>query len=290
MISREFFQGRAARPAHASTPKHMRLSIASIPRIAALSKRANAISSACDVSTQASIEASGSPEACRREVLMGGAVALSSALMLQLPMLALAEESDAPTTSAGPYLDPVDKFQITPPKGWVFGQGAIGGALRSEGPFASAGSTRRTLAWFPEGANPRDVNLTVTMTNVSVEFTKLGSFGNVDTFAGNLINSLDRSYLLRKGNWTAAPTEPVQIAKLVDYKGSLDQYSVEYTVQKLPEAKRHLFSVVQLGNNGVYNRLYTATAQCLEDDLPKYKSEMEAALKTFVSNDKPLNG
>jgi hypothetical protein len=40
-----------------------------------------------------------------------------------------------------------------------------------------APGTRRTLAWFPEGANPRDVNLSVVVTNVSVEFTKLGSFG-----------------------------------------------------------------------------------------------------------------
>lgn len=48
---------------------------------------------------------------------------------------------------------------------------------------------RRTLAWFPENVSPRDVNVTITVTNVSVEFTKLGSFGTPLQFASNLVNS-----------------------------------------------------------------------------------------------------
>ena len=43
---------------------------------------------------------------------------------------------------------------------------------------------------------------------MQVEFTQLGSFGNIDTFAGNLINSLDRSYLLRQNK---PPKEPIQV-------------------------------------------------------------------------------
>jgi hypothetical protein len=56
---------------------------------------------------------------------------------------------------------------------------------------------RRTVAFYPSNLPPSEINVTVVITNVSVEFTKLGSFGNVATFAGNLVNSLDRSYLLK---------------------------------------------------------------------------------------------
>lgn len=42
-----------------------------------------------------------------------------------------------------------------------------------------ASGARRTLAWFPTdgSADPGDVNVSVTITNTSLEFTKLGSFG-----------------------------------------------------------------------------------------------------------------
>lgn len=51
-----------------------------------------------------------------------------------------------------------------------------------------------------------------------VEFTKLGSFGNVYTFSQNLVNSMDRSFLLRVRNPVAGAGEPVQVAKLLDAK------------------------------------------------------------------------
>ena len=43
---------------------------------------------------------------------------------------------------------------------------------------------RRTIAFFPDDPSVHDVSVVVVVTNVSVEFTKLSSFGNVDTFAG----------------------------------------------------------------------------------------------------------
>lgn len=49
-----------------------------------------------------------------------------------------------------------------------------------------------------------------------VEFTKLGSFGNVFAFGTNLVNSMDRSFLLRMRNAMPADGEPVQVAKLLD--------------------------------------------------------------------------
>jgi hypothetical protein len=51
-----------------------------------------------------------------------------------------------------------------------------------------------------------------------VEFTKLGSFGNVFAFGTNLVNSMDRSFLLRMRNAMPADGEPVQVAKLLDAK------------------------------------------------------------------------
>ncbi|KAF5839173.1 hypothetical protein DUNSADRAFT_1400 [Dunaliella salina] len=111
-----------------------------------------------------------------------------------------------------------------------------------------------------------------------------GSFGNAGAFAQNLVNSLDRSYLLREQQRTGKPSkEPIQIAKLVDYDSKRGMYFVEYTVQMLPQEPRHLFSAVALGNNGRYNRLYTCTAQCDESDLPANKAVLEAVVNSFRS-------
>ena len=49
------------------------------------------------------------------------------------------------------------------------------------------------MAWFPtNGTSARDVNITLVMSNTSMEFTKLGSFGNAFQFGTNLVNSMDR--------------------------------------------------------------------------------------------------
>lgn len=64
---------------------------------------------------------------------------------------------------------------------------------------------------------------------------------------------------------------------------------MEYTVQKLPdEPQRHLLSTLALGSNGRYNRLYTVTAQCTEELLPKYRAELEQVLNSFKANVKPM--
>ena len=41
-------------------------------------------------------------------------------------------------------------------------------------------------------------------------------------------------------------------------------------------------STVIVGFNGRYNRLYTVTAQCLEDQVPQYSGTIEGILKSFV--------
>ncbi|EFJ42751.1 hypothetical protein VOLCADRAFT_97118 [Volvox carteri f. nagariensis] len=132
------------------------------------------------------------------------------------------------------YTDPQDGFTLAVPPGWVFGEGELPG----NSSFSGASGARRTLVWIPEGANPRDVNVTLVITNVSV------------------------------------------VAKLVDATELSGRYFVEYTVQKLPEPQRHLYSLLALGYNGMYNRLYTITAQTLEGDRPQY----EAALLSMVKS------
>lgn len=53
-----------------------------------------------------------------------------------------------------------------------------------------------------------------------MEFRSLGSFGNVFTFGSNLVNSMDRSFLLRNMRNPLAQAvqgdDPVQVAKLLD--------------------------------------------------------------------------
>jgi hypothetical protein len=72
-----------------------------------------------------------------------------------------------------------------------------------------------------------------------------------------------------------------QIAKLVDVETRRGQYWVEYWVQAPPAPQRHLFSQVALANNGRYNRLYTVTAQCLEEDLGRWGPVLEGVLASF---------
>eukprot|EP00955_Chlamydomonas_euryale_P059160 357293-Chlamydomonas_euryale.AAC.3 len=230
----------------------------------------------------------------RRAMLLGVA-SLAAGCLVPQPVHATA------TAAAAVYEDPVDKFSLPVPPGWALGEGAIGGNTGYQGASGASPAyrtcanawmhersfsapcfgMRRTVAMFPDDPTVDNVNISVTVTNVSGEFTKMGSFGNVDTFAGNLINSLDRSFLLRVKN--RSPDEPVQVARLIDYKAvnGGETYQVEYTVQKLPGPVRHLFSTASLGTNGRYNRLYTLTAQCLEDDLPKYQTILQDAVKSF---------
>ena len=70
----------------------------------------------------------------------------------------------------------------------------IGPSLTSSLPPSNTPGERRTLVFFPDDPAVHDVNVSVVITNVSVvitnmsvEVTKLGSFGNIDSFAGALL-------------------------------------------------------------------------------------------------------
>ncbi len=59
---------------------------------------------------------------------------------------------------------------------------------------------------YPEG--DLDTNLTIVITNVGADFTRLGSFGDAEQFGGTLVAQMDRSYLNRSWN---KPKTPVQV-------------------------------------------------------------------------------
>lgn len=91
---------------------------------------------------------------------------------------------------------------------------------------------------------------------------------------------MDRSFLLRvRGK---KPSEPVQIAKLLDARETKGMYYVEYTVEKQPGPKRHLYSLVALAYNGRYNRLYTLTGQCLEEQAGQVEPVLKQVLASFL--------
>jgi len=200
---------------------------------------------------------------------------------LVLPGLSRADEGPAAaaaavapsSSSSGVYRDPKEGFSLAVPSGWAQAEGQLEGNTS----FSGASGGRRTVAFFPEGGNANEVNVSITITNVSVEFTKLGSFGNVFAFGSNLVNQMDRSYLLR----SKRNTEPVQVAKLLDAEEKRGMYFVEYTVQKMPDPKRYFKSVVALSNNGKYNRLYTVTAQCLDEQLQEYGPALDKVIASF---------
>lgn len=64
---------------------------------------------------------------------------------------------------------------------------------------------------YPEG--DLDTNLTIVITNVGADFTRLGSFGDAEQFGGNVVAQMDRSYLNRSWN---KPKSPVQVATALD--------------------------------------------------------------------------
>ncbi|KAI8472779.1 MAG: hypothetical protein J3K34DRAFT_519486 [Monoraphidium minutum] len=236
------------------------------------------------------------PEPTRRAALAGAAAALLAAAA---PGGARAAEAalDAPSAPPAPapaaggaalarYTD-AEGFSIAVPSGWESGEGLLTG----NSSFSGATGERRTIAWFPSdgSATANDVNVTITITNTSLEFTKLGSFGNVYAFGQNLVNSMDTSFFLRARGKADSPdvqadSPDVQIAKLVDATEKQDMYWVEYTVHKpaLEEQPRHLLSTVSLGFNGRYNRLITVTAQCREDQVAQYRPLFVSMLGSFT--------
>ncbi|GAV65830.1 PsbP domain-containing protein [Cephalotus follicularis] len=154
------------------------------------------------------------------------------------------------------YTDDVNKFKISIPQDWQVGAGEPNG-------FKSI------TAFYPEGASSS--NVSVVITGLGPDFTRMESFGKVDAFADTLVSGLDRSW----------QRPPGVAAKLIDCMAANGFYYIEYTMQNPGESRRHLFSAIGMASNGWYNRLYTVTGQFLEEDTEKYGSRIKKAVKSF---------
>ncbi|KNA16164.1 hypothetical protein SOVF_091580 [Spinacia oleracea] len=153
------------------------------------------------------------------------------------------------------YSDDANKYKISIPQDWQVGVGETDGI-------------KSITAFYPEASTS---NVSVAITGIGPDFTKLESFGNVDTFAENLVNGLDRSW----------QRPPGIAAKLIDCKSKNGLYYVEYTLQNPGESRRHIYSATGMAQNGWYNRLYTVTGQFVEDDSDKFGSKIQKAVQSF---------
>ncbi|CAK9163756.1 unnamed protein product [Ilex paraguariensis] len=154
------------------------------------------------------------------------------------------------------YSDDVNKFKIMIPRDWQVGAGD-GNGIKS------------VTAFYPEETS--NSNVSIIITGLGADFTRLESFGKVDSFAETLVSGLDRS-------WRRPPGVA---AKLIDSKATNGLYYVEYTLQNPGESRRFLFSVLGIANNGWYNRLYTVTGQFVEEEAEKYGSKIEKVVASF---------
>ncbi|XP_031487184.1 psbP domain-containing protein 3, chloroplastic [Nymphaea colorata] len=190
----------------------------------------------------------------------------SRRLMLQIlfsaiPLASAVDHSMAEPSSQGAeqyqlFTDDTDKFSISIPPDWLVGQG-------------EADASRTIVAFFPKGNTSSSVS--VLITGLSPDFTRLESFGNVDAFAENLIGSLDRSW----------QRPPGVAAKLLDSKAKNGFYYIEYSLQNPGESLKHIYTALGISSNGWYNRLYTVTGQFFEEDSEKYGSTIQKSVSSF---------
>jgi hypothetical protein len=149
------------------------------------------------------------------------------------------------TTSSTTFEDAADGFTLAVPAGWATGEGSLSG----NSSFSGATGSRRAVAFYEKG-DP-STSCVVVVGNTSAEFTKMSSFGTATTFGSALVNSMDRSNLLRAPGWVrakeAGPGGSVQVARLLDAKevpvpgasGGGVGYFTDYTVtQVFPEGTK----------------------------------------------------
>ncbi|KAL3845913.1 hypothetical protein ACJIZ3_003316 [Penstemon smallii] len=187
----------------------------------------------------------------RRELLFQAVYAAAFAF----PSLSLAADN-ALGEDFRVYTDEVNKFKIAIPQDWQVGSGEGDGV-------------RSLTAFYPQEASSSNVSLVIT--GLGADFTRLESFGKVDAFAENLVSGFDRSW----------QRPPGVAAKLIDCKASNGLYYIEYTLKSPGESRRHLFSVLGVADNGVYNRLYTLTGQFVDEEEEKFGSKIQKAVSSF---------
>ncbi|XP_068326170.1 psbP domain-containing protein 3, chloroplastic-like isoform X1 [Pyrus communis] len=192
-------------------------------------------------------------QSTRRQVVLGTAFAAFSSP--HLISNAFAENGNVPE-GFRVYTDDVNKFKILIPQDWQVGAGEPTG-------FKSV------TAFYPEQEG--NSSISVVITGLGPDFTKMESFGKVEAFAETLVSGLDRSWQRPAG----------VAAKLIDCKASKGLYFIEYSLQKPGESCKHLFSALGMATNGWYNRLYTVTGQYVEEESDKYSANVKEAVKSF---------
>ncbi|MCD7447883.1 PsbP domain-containing protein 3, chloroplastic [Datura stramonium] len=202
--------------------------------------------------TRTGVQVKGESVTKRRELLLqAGSFAFS---LPAFTSIALAEDDVAEDFRV--YSDDVNKFKILIPRDWQIGAGEGDGV-------------RSLIAFYPQETS--NSNVSIVITSLGADFTRLESFGKVDAFAENLVSGLDRSW-----------QRPAGVkAKLIDSKASKGLYYIEYTLQNPGESLRHLFSVLGIANNGTYNRLYTLTGQFVDEEAEKYGAKVQKAISSF---------
>uniref|UniRef100_A0A6N2LD14 PsbP C-terminal domain-containing protein n=1 Tax=Salix viminalis TaxID=40686 RepID=A0A6N2LD14_SALVM len=154
------------------------------------------------------------------------------------------------------YTDDVNKFKISIPQGWQVGAGEPSGY-------------KSVTAFYPEEVPNSSVS--VVITGLGPDFTRLESFGKVDAFAETLVGGLDRSW----------QRPPGVAAKLIDSKASNGLYYIEYTLQNPGESRRHLLSALGVAFNGWYNRLYTVQGLFVDEESEKFGTDIRKAVSSF---------
>ncbi|CAF2203463.1 unnamed protein product [Brassica napus] len=149
------------------------------------------------------------------------------------------------------YTDEANKFEISIPQDWQVGQAAEPNGFKS------------ITAFYPEETS--SYNVSVAITGLGPDFTRMESFGKVEAFAETLVSGLDRSWQKPAG----------VTAKLVDSRSSKGFYYIEYTLQNPGEARKHLYSAIGMATNGWYNRLYTVTGQFTDEESADQSSKIQ---------------
>ncbi|KAJ4883926.1 hypothetical protein Rs2_34019 [Raphanus sativus] len=190
----------------------------------------------------------------RREVMLN--IASSSAFLLPSIVSPAFAETNA-SEAFRVYTDEANKFEISIPQDWQVGQAAEPNGFKS------------ITAFYPDETS--SYNVSVAITGLGPDFTRMESFGKVEAFAETLVSGLDRSWQKPAG----------VTAKLVDSRSSKGFYYIEYTLQNPGEARKHLYSAIGMATNGWYNRLYTVTGQFNDEESADQSSKIQKAVKSF---------
>ncbi|RZC45792.1 hypothetical protein C5167_038741 [Papaver somniferum] len=212
----------------------------------------------------------------RREALIQIATLAAFSYSPFIGSAAAAEEKD----NFRVYSDETNKYKIMVPEGdseWLpneeqSSKPIIGTAtLRVDWQVGQGKNNglRALTGFYPQIASESNVSVFITL--LGADFTRMESFGKVEEFAETLVSGLDRSW----------QNPPGAAAKLVACKSSNGFYNIEYTLQKPGESCRHIFSKIGMANNGYYNRLFTVTGQFMEEETDKYSSNVQKTVSSF---------